>query len=746
MRSFAGGSELADAQLRELPVHWPRPSALEVSIQVLDGVGPKLAAAAAEAGIAKVGDLLYRVPHSYRDRADVREIADLVPGEEATILVEVTGSQPRPFRRSRVTILTAKVSDESGSVRATWFNQPWVADKLKPGTALLLVGTRDKRGFRVSGHEIVSSAGGAVGGPTPEEALATGGGGGSPAATGPAGATNRPPPGLHTTGLVPIHPATEKLRPQRIREWVWQACQWAPNAIEGLPAEIRARRELASVGDALRAAHFPESDQDLEQARERLAFEELFLHQALLATRKRTHRTARPAPRFGKPGELVERWLSSLPFEPTKDQLAAFDEIETDLDSGEPMQRLLMGEVGSGKTVVAVYSMLRALEAGFQAVLMAPTETLAEQHALTLDRLLGAEAIPFGLLTGATPAATRRRALDQLASGELGIAVGTHALIEPAVKFARLGLCVVDEQHRFGVEQRRALDAKGLDGMAPHVLHMTATPIPRTLSLTAYGDLDTTALHELPAGRPPVETWLVGEEKRGDAYEFLRARLREGRQAFVVCPLVVESEKSPGKAAEVEGERLRRGELREFAVGVLHGQMPSAEKAEAMRGFAAGETDVLVATTVIEVGIDIANATVMVIEGAERFGVSQLHQLRGRVGRGEHPSQCLLFAEDAGELARRRLEAVAAERDGFKLAEVDLGLRGEGEILGTRQHGLPRFAVATLPEDAPLLMSAREEVLTLLRRHGSLDHPALGPLLEAARWRFGAGAEDPIPL
>ncbi len=746
MRSFAGGSELTEAQLRDDSLHWPRPSVLEVSIQALDGVGPKLAEAAAEAGIGTVGDVLYRVPHSHRDRADVQQIGDLEPGQEATILVEVTGSQPRPFRRSRVTILTAKVSDESGSVRATWFNQPWVADKLKPGTALLLVGTRDKRGFRVSGHEIVSSAGGAVGGPTPEEALATGGGGGSPAATGPAGATNRPPPGLHTTGLVPIHPATEKLRPQRIREWVWQACQWAPNAIEGLPAEIRARRELASVGDALRAAHFPESDQDLEQARERLAFEELFLHQALLATRKRTHRTARPAPRFGKPGELVERWLSSLPFEPTKDQLAAFDEIETDLDSGEPMQRLLMGEVGSGKTVVAVYSMLRALEAGFQAVLMAPTETLAEQHALTLDRLLGAEAIPFGLLTGATPAATRRRALDQLASGELGIAVGTHALIEPAVKFARLGLCVVDEQHRFGVEQRRALDAKGLDGMAPHVLHMTATPIPRTLSLTAYGDLDTTALHELPAGRPPVETWLVGEEKRGDAYEFLRARLREGRQAFVVCPLVVESEKSPGKAAEVEGERLRRGELREFAVGVLHGQMPSAEKAEAMRAFAAGETDVLVATTVIEVGIDIANATVMVIEGAERFGVSQLHQLRGRVGRGEHPSQCLLFAEEAGELARRRLEAVAAERDGFKLAEVDLGLRGEGEILGTRQHGLPRFAVATLPEDARLLMSAREEVLTLLRRHGSLDHPALGPLLDAARWRFGAGAEDPIPL
>jgi ATP-dependent DNA helicase RecG len=546
--------------------------------------------------------------------------------------------------------------------------------------------------------------------------------------------------------MVPVHGATEAIRPAQIRDWAQQAVALAPNAIEGLPSKLRAQHRLASVADALRTVHFPESLDELDEARERLAFEELFLHQALLATRKRTHRTARPAPRFGKPGELVGRWLESLPFEPTGDQLKAFDEIEADLDSGEPMQRLLMGEVGSGKTVVAVYSMLRALEAGYQAVLMAPTETLAEQHAITLGRLLAEEAIPFALLTGATPAPIRRQALNQLASGELGLILGTHALIEPTVRFARLGLCVVDEQHRFGVGQRRALDEKGVEGMAPHVLHMTATPIPRTLSLTAYGDLDTTALHELPAGRQPVETQLVAEEQRGEAFEFLRRRLREGRQAFVVCPLVSESEKQPGKAAEVEAARLRGGELREFRVGLLHGQMPSAEKAEAMRAFAAHETDVLVSTTVIEVGIDVANATVMIIEGAERFGVSQLHQLRGRVGRGEHPSQCLLFAEEAGELARRRLQAVAETGDGFKLAEIDLELRGEGEILGTRQSGLPRFAVAKLPEDGAKLLEARREVVALLRGHGSLADPALGPLLEAAHDRFGAGAADPIPL
>jgi ATP-dependent DNA helicase RecG len=545
---------------------------------------------------------------------------------------------------------------------------------------------------------------------------------------------------------MPVHAATEALRPQKIREWVEQVVGWAPNAIEGLPAEMRARRGLAGVGDALSAVQLPRSIEDVEGARERLGFEELFLHQALLATRKRTHRTARPAARFGKPGDLVARWLDSLPFEPTGDQLKAFDEIEGDLDSGEPMQRLLMGEVGSGKTVVAVYSMLRALEVGYQAALMAPTETLAEQHAITLGRLLAEEAIPFSLLTGSTSAPVRRRALDQLASGELGLILGTHALIEPTVRFARLGLVVVDEQHRFGVSQRRALDEKGVEGMAPHVLHMTATPIPRTLSLTEYGDLDTTALHELPAGRQPISTHLVSEEQRGEAFEFLRRQLREGRQAFVVCPLVGESEKVAGKAAAVEADRLRAGELREFRIGLLHGQMHSDEKAAAMRAFAAHETDVLVSTTVIEVGIDVANATVMVIEGAERFGVSQLHQLRGRVGRGEHPSQCLLFAEEAGETAQKRLQAVAGESDGFKLAETDLELRGAGEILGTRQSGLPRFAVAKLPEDGPLLMEAHREVLALLRSHGSLSDPALGPLLDAAHHRFGTGAADPIPL
>jgi ATP-dependent DNA helicase RecG len=717
VRGFAGVGEPSRADLRAAPVHWPRPSVLEVGLEVLDGVGPKLADAARRAGIVTLGDLLYRFPHSHRDR-QIRALEALQPGETGTVMVTVMGNPPRPFRRGKLTMVGVKVADETGSVRATWFNQPWVSSKLEQGAQVLITGKRSAKGLAVQEWELIAAA-------NDDEDEGTDERSGS---------------------FVPVHPATEDLPPKRIREWAEQAVPLARNAIEGMPAEVQVKRRLGSVGSAIKAAHFPRSPEELEEARRRLGFEELFLHQALLTTRKASHRRARPAPRFGRPGDLAERWIDSLPFAPTEDQRAAFADLDRDVDSGEPMQRLLMGEVGSGKTVVALYAMLRALEAGHQAALMAPTETLAEQHSITLGKLLAEEAIPFALLTGATTAAVRRQALDQLASGELGLIVGTHALIEPTVKFARLGLVVIDEQHRFGVEQRRALDAKGVTGMWPHVLHMTATPIPRTLSLTEYGDLDTTALHNLPAGRKPVTTKVVGEDDRPVAYEFLRKRLREGRQAFVVTPLVEVSEKVAGKAAGEEAERLRRGELRGFNVGLLHGQMHSTEKAAAMAAFAAGDTDVLVATTVIEVGIDVPNATVMLIEGAERFGVSQLHQLRGRVGRGEHPSQCLLFAGEAGEMARRRLAAVERTRDGFELAEVDLRLRGEGEILGTRQSGTARFRVAKLPDDEELLVEARDLVKSLYDQHGSLDVPELGPLLEAARRRFGAGAADPIPL
>ncbi len=694
---------LRAAELRSLP----RPSRLDAPISSLKGAGPKLAEAAAAIGIETLGDLLWHLPHGHRDRAGIREVADLRIGEQATVMVSVRSARVRPTRRRNLRLVEAAVADASGPMKAIWFNQAYLAERLRPGTRLLLNGKLERSGFRVATHEIIS-----------------GGGAASPA-------------GLHTTGIVPVHNATASLSANKLREWIWQAAERAGDAIESLPAEIRARRRFGGEADSLRCAHFPDSAEQAAAARDRLAFEELCLHQGALAMRRGARRGARPGIALGEPGELVARWLDSLPFEPTKGQLQAFDEIDADLAAGRPMQRLLMGEVGSGKTVVAVYAMLRALEAGSQAAMMAPTETLAEQHAITLDSLLAGEAIPFALLTGATPAARRRETLDRLASGELGLVVGTHALIEPDVRFAGLAVCIVDEQHRFGVRQRAALDAKGPGEAAPHVLHMTATPIPRTLSLTAYGDLDTTTIRELPAGRQPVKTWVVGEEKRAGAYGFIRDRLREGRQAYVVCPLVADSEKLQAKAAGAEAERLRKGELSEFRVGLLHGQMTSKEKAQAMEEFVAGRLDVLVATTVIEVGIDVPNATVMLIEGAERFGLSQLHQLRGRVGRGAHESQCILFAKLEGQFAKRRMEAIERTSDGFELAEVDLTLRGEGEILGTLQHGMPRYRVAELPEDAELLAAARAEVIAMLEAYGSLDAPELGPFLDAARARFG---------
>ncbi|MGA9371437.1 MAG: ATP-dependent DNA helicase RecG [Solirubrobacterales bacterium] len=707
-RAFATGKGLTGEQLLEAPLKtMPRPSILDAPITQLKGAGPKLSAAASEMGISSLGDLLRHLPHSYRDRANPVGLRDLRLGEEATVEVEVAGARLRPTRRRRLTILEADIFDASGRVKAVWFNRAWLADRLQPGTRLLIRGKLEKRGFNVTEHEFLDS-----------EATAT-------------------PAGIHTTGVVPVHPASEKLRPQRIREWVWQATPMARHAVEPIPGRMRRELRMAGATDSIVASHFPADEHAAEAARERLAFEELFLYQAALISRRGRRASGSKGVRFPEAGERVRVWLQSLPFELTGDQRRAVEEIDSDLGEPQPMQRLLMGEVGSGKTVVCVYAMLRAIEAGHQAALMAPTETLAEQHFRTLESLLADDPTPATLLTSATPPAQRRELLNSLAAGEPQAVVGTHALIEQSVEFSSLAAVVVDEQHRFGVRQRAALDAKGPGKLLPHVLHMTATPIPRTLSLTAYGDLDTTALRELPKGRQPIRTRVVDEKHRAAAYEFIRERLREGRQAYVVCPLVSESELTEARAAEAEAKRLAKTELRDFKVALLHGQMSSDQKARAMDAFSSGEADVLVATTVIEVGIDVANATVMLVEGADRFGLSQLHQLRGRVGRGNHESFCVLFGDPESDAAKARLEAIAGEGDGFALAEVDLSIRGEGEILGTRQHGLPRFRAATLPEDTPLLLEARRRVLELRARFGSLEAPGIGPILDEARRRFG---------
>jgi len=633
----------------------------------------------------------------------VREVAALGPGEKATIEVTVKSINVRPMRDRRRKLVEARVADDTGPVMAVWFNQPWIAKQLGPGTRVLLHGELARRNqFRVIEHEVAANGA-----------------------------------GVHTLGLVPVYPASAGLSPEQLRKLAWSLHDLVDHAIEPLPGRLRARLALPDRPAALAAAHFPSEPGDTETARRRLAFEELLLLELAVSRRRRARREQGHAIALEPLGELTDRWRDELPFGLTGDQAAACERIDHDLAREQPMQRLLMGEVGSGKTAVALHAMLRALENGHQAALMAPTETLAEQHLLTLDRLLGG-LVPIALVTGSTPAARRREILGRLGSGELGLVVGTHALIEGAVAFRSLALYVIDEQHRFGVRQRAAMDAKGPGDRVPHALHMTATPIPRTLALTVYGDLDTTTLRELPAGRGPVETHVVdGARARARAYERIREEIAAGRQCFVVCPLVEESEALQAKAATIEAERLAATEFRDHRVALIHGQMPTADKQRAMQSFASGEADVLVATSVIEVGIDVPNASVMLIEEAERYGISQLHQLRGRIGRGQHPGLCILF----GDPANARLAAVAEQRDGFALAEVDLELRGAGEVLGTRQHGLPEFKVARIPDDAELLQQARDCADELLAADPELAAPEHALLREAAEARFGVSTE-----
>lgn len=694
-----GGDPASREDLAGAPIRWPRPSALRAPLSL----PAKQAEAAERLGLLTVGDLIEHVPVSHEFRAS-RQVKQLKAGEEATVEVELRSISLRPTRRRNLRIVEAVVMDDSGSTKAVWFNQQWLAKQLEPGTHLRIYGKYRSGAIQVREHAVIAASGDDASG----------------------------------NETVSVYPGTDGLKSPRIRELIEMA-RWAPlEVVEPLPGRLRASERLMGRADALSEMHFPSEQRAREAARERLAYEELLLQQLALGMRRRRRVAGRTAPELSAQGTLISRWRERLPFELTGDQERAIGQVDRDLARSVPMQRLLMGEVGSGKTVVALSAMLRAAENGAQAALMAPTETLAEQHFATIDAML--PEVPIALLTGSTPAGRRKEILARLATGELQLIVGTHALIEDPVEFRLLALAVVDEQHRFGVRQRAALDAKAPGDQLPHVLHMTATPIPRTLALTSYGDLDVTQIKELPRGRRPIVTRIVGDEQRPEAYEQVREELRAGRQAYVVCPLVSESEVLQARAATVEAEKLAAGEFKDFRVQLIHGQLSSAEKAAAMKAFADGEADVLVATSVIEVGIDVPNATVMIIEDADRYGISQLHQLRGRVGRGEHDSRCLLF----GNPASRRLRAVAAERDGFKLAQVDLELRGSGEELGTRQSGLPRFRVAVLPEDNLLLERANIAADRLLAADASLEAPENVLLRDATIARYGEEI-DPIP-
>jgi ATP-dependent DNA helicase RecG len=608
----------------------------------------------------------------------------------ASVVVEVRSIRSRPVRRRGMRpLVEATVADGTGVMKATFFNQPWLERRYAPGTRLVLHGDvqgRDR--FRVRSHAPTDEAAGGT------EAMAA-------------------------------YRATEGISSTQIAALAREHRHAVGDAVERLPGRLRAAQRLPDVPAALTAAHFG----DHEAGRRRLAFDELLVDQVVQLRLRAQRRAALRAVALADPPTLSVAWREEqLPFAPTGDQLRAMDEVDADLAAPRPMQRLLMGEVGSGKTVVALHAMLRAVEHGRQAALMAPTETLAEQHFATVQALMPASLLSVALLTGSTPAGRRADVLGKLASGELALVVGTHALIDGAVTFRDLAVAVVDEQHRFGVRQRAALDAKAGPGLAPHVLHMTATPIPRTLRLASFGALDVTALRELPRGRRPITTHVAGGERERDrAYERIREELHAGRQAFVVCPLVDESEALQARAATAEFERLRTGAFRDFDVVLLHGRLSSREKARAMEAFASGGADVLVATTVIEVGIDVPNATVMLVEDAERYGISQLHQLRGRVGRGEHDALCLLF----GPRESSRLRALAENGDGFALAEIDLELRGEGELTGTRQSGLARFRAARLPDDAPLLERAHATAASLLAADPGLESPEHALLADA---------------
>jgi ATP-dependent DNA helicase RecG len=652
---------------------WPRPrlfphaEALERSVETLTGVGPAVKQKLERLGLVTVGDLLLHAPFRYEQPVTELRIAELGGDDEVAIRGEVLSVSKR--RRGRLQMLTARVSDGSATISATWFNQPWLERQLQPGTAVRLRGRQGRYGFDVRSFDIGN--------------------------------------GQATADFAPVYPASEEITPKKLRELIGAALPLT--VLDPLPA--RAQEGFPTRADALWALHRPRSLEEAERGRRRLAFDELLLLQVGLALQRR-EREQEVAPELAPPGELVARYRDVLPFELTEHQERAIAEIDADLERTVPMQRLLQGDVGSGKTVVALYALLRAVESGRQGALMAPTETLAEQHFLTLDEPCRALGVTSALLTGSVkhdPGAD--------------IVVGTHALIQQSVELPNLAVAVVDEQHRFGVEQRRALTEK----RSPHVLHMTATPIPRTLALTVYGNLAVSEIAKPPANRKPIRTAWVSEEKSGEAYSRLRKHLDAGRQAYVVCPLIEESETTQARAAEAEAERLRRAELRGYRVGLLHGRLRPAERRELMARFKAHELDVLVATTVIEFGVDVPNATIMIVQEADRFGLAQLHQLRGRVGRGAEQSYCLLISrarEDLTETAVRRLEALVRTTDGFELAEEDLDIRGGGQLLGTRQSGLTDLRFAHLRKDRPLLERARELADELVDVEGPLRDAA----------------------
>jgi len=674
-------------------------------LRFVRGVGPRRADQLERKGLTTVEDALFFVPLRHEDRTRLTPMRALQPGQAQTCSGVIVGLSPPPRGRPRVPF-SVLLRDASGYATASWFNAGYLARVLARGQRLVLHGKVVRyRGTLTLQH--------------PDYEIVEGG----------------EDEHLHTGRLVPVYSSTEGLGQRPLRSLMWRLVEaYAKEVAEVLPEPVRRRRKLVALPDALRGVHFPESDAALAAGRRRLVFDEFLLLQlglAILRSRTTRARGIAMSPR----GALVERLRAALPYTLTAAQERVFQEIRRDMAAPFPMHRLLQGDVGSGKTIVAAMAVLTAVEAGYQAAVMAPTEILAEQHFMTFRQLLDPLGAPITLLTSSLAGRERARRREAIAAGRLACVVGTHALVQEGVEFQRLGLAVVDEQHRFGVEQRARLRGKGEH---PDLLVMTATPIPRTLALTLYGDLDVSVLDELPPGRRPIVTVARTESKRRQIYDFLRREIAAGRQVYVVYPLVEESETVDLKAATDMARHLGRDVFPDLDVGLIHGRLPFDEKEAIMRRFKAGQIAILVSTTVIEVGIDVPNASVMLIEHAERFGLSQLHQLRGRVGRGPWKSYCVLLTSGRlGEEAERRIAAMVETSDGFKIAEVDLALRGPGEFFGTRQSGLPELQIADLLRDGAILEEARREAGTIVAADPELkapEHRALRQRL-LARWR-----------
>ena len=671
---------------------------LQDPVTALKGIGKSRAAQLEKLNIRTLYDLLSYFPRSYEDRTKLVSICDLTPGEPACFEAMVVSNPNTAHIRSGMDITRVRVADETGRLNLTFFNQNYVKDQLQYGESYYFYGAKQEE------------YGGSMSAPSFERIEASG------------TVTNR---------ILPVYGLSAGLSNRILMSCVQQALDACADALpEILPDQVRRQYHLCGVRTAYGSVHSPASMELLMQAKKRLVFEEFFIFSAGLAM-LREKRTGVNTEAYET--GCIRDFCETLPFRPTGAQLRVIEEIGQDLHRGVPMNRLVQGDVGSGKTVIAAAACLCAIRNGHQAAFMAPTEILAEQHAETLSKMLAPFGVSVILLTGSVTGAARKLALAAIADGSAQLVIGTHALISEGVTFADLGLVVADEQHRFGVAQRAALSAKGI---SPHLLVMSATPIPRTLALIAYGDLDVSIVDELPPGRLPVQTFLVDESFRKRINAFIRKQCEDNHQVYIVCPAVEEGDDDTLKSAEVWAETLQSAVFPDLRVGLLHGRMKGAEKEAVLGAFSRHELDILVSTTVIEVGVDVPNATLMVIENAERFGLAQLHQLRGRVGRGKAQSYCVLFSSTKSADTKTRLQALCKTTDGFKISEEDLALRGPGDFFGSRQHGLPLFKVASLQMDLQTLKDAQQASAQYIQSAESLDDPALQPLRERIRVLF----------